>query len=228
MISAELSFFRLQQLISPSLPIGAFTYSQGMEWAVENRWITDPESLREWLQSCLYNSLVHLELPILMRLYESCVSNDDKFCYWCDYLLASRETKELRLEEQQRGSALVSVLSKLPGSCEWSYLELHNSALKKTALAGLALSAKHWNLSLENVLKAYLWSWLDNMVNVGIKLIPLGQSDGQRILFRLSEELPTAIEKSFQVEDEDIGASTMALAIASSKHESQYCRLFRS
>ncbi len=227
-MSAELAFFRLQQLISPSLPIGAFTYSQGMEWAVEAKWIDDAESLRAWLNSCLFNSLAQLELPILIRLYNAREESDEQFSNWCDYLLASRETRELRQEEQQRAAALLTVLTKLPDSCEWHELEACSLDLKKTPLAGLAIAASRWNLSLEELLKGYLWSWLDNMVNVGIKLVPLGQSDGQRILFRLSEELSSAIEKALVLEDEDIGASTMALAIASSLHETQYCRLFRS
>ena len=228
-----MSFFRLQQLISPSLPIGAFTYSQGLEWAVESGWVKTADDLYHWLDSLLDGAVVSLDLPVLLRLYQASVHNSSEtFNYWSEYLLACRETSELRAEEQQRGQALLTVLDKLPDATQWPELQGQDSqwrsAMSMTQLAGFALACTRWQITPEKMLQGYLWSWLENMVIVAVKLIPLGQSDGQRVLFRFSDQLSDFCERGIQVRDEDIGAASPAMAIASSLHETQYCRLFRS
>ncbi|MAR00130.1 MAG: urease accessory protein UreF [Oceanospirillaceae bacterium] len=227
------SFFRLQQLISPSLPIGAFTYSQGLEWAVECGWVSDAEDLYQWLDGLLDSAVVSLDLPLLLRLYQASAHNSySSFGYWSEYLLACRETRELRAEEQQRGQALLMVLDKLPDSAQWPELVKGDGgwreAVGMTQLSGFALACQKWQITPEKMLQGYLWSWLENMVIVAVKLIPLGQSDGQRVLFRFSDRLTDICEQGTQVRDEDIGAASPAMAIASSLHETQYCRLFRS
>lgn len=224
----SLAFYRLQQLISPGLPIGAFTYSQGMEWAVECGWISDADSLAQWLESCLNDSLATLELPVLMRLREAVTADDpEAFLGWADFLVANRETRELRLEENQRARALTAVLEKLPDS-EAMVLAHWQPALVQTQLAPLALACHHWDVPVDDMLRGQAWSWLENMVTVAVKLVPLGQSDGQQVLFRLSESLDAVVAKARALEDDALGAFTPAAAIASSLHETQYCRLFRS
>jgi urease accessory protein len=100
----QLPRLRLLQLVSPSLPVGAFTYSQGMEWAVECGWVRDAESLQDWIESLLESSMTYLEIPLLKRLHDAAARADNKsFSYWSHYLAASRETRELRLEERNRG-----------------------------------------------------------------------------------------------------------------------------
>ena len=226
------SFFRLQQLISPSLPIGAFTYSQGMEWAVEGGWIKTADDVYAWLESLLETSLVCLDLPILARLYQANAHQSEQaFGYWSQYLLASRETSELRSEEKQRGRAFVTLLEKLPESSGWSELSNASSwrdSAEQTQLAGFGLACQKWQITPEQTLNGYLWSWLENMVIVAVKLIPLGQTDGQRVLFRFSDGLGDYVQRAIRIKDDEIGASAPAMAIASSQHETQYCRLFRS
>jgi len=225
-MQSQLSQLRLYQLTSPSLPIGSFTYSQGMEWAVENEWIHDPESLSLWLESLLDSSLTWLDLPILLRLLKACHADDsDQFAYWSQYLLACRETHELRQEEINRSRALLAVLNKLT---DWPELKAWRPALLKSQISGFTLATKHWNIHEQEALNGYLWSWLENSVTVAVKLIPLGQSDGQIVLHSLCEKIPKLIEQATNIKDEEIGASTPALAIASSLHETQYTRLFRS
>jgi len=228
-MQSELASLRLFQLISPSLPVGAFTYSQGMEWAVEQGWISDPQNLSDWLETILNDSLSWLELPILIRLYHASKSKDaEKFTHWNQILLACRETRELRQEELNRARALLAVLNKLPDAAQWHELFTWREALLKTQLAGFSLSAERWQIDCRQALNAYAWSWLENAVTVAVKLIPLGQSDGQIALHQLSEKIPAAVDLAFRVKDEEIGASTVAMAIASSLHETQYTRLFRS
>ncbi len=220
---------RLLQLISPNLPTGAFTYSQGLEWAVECGWIQNRDNTRHWLQSVLDDSLQTLELPILIRLFNAAGNNShSEFQHWTHWLYASRETAELRNEEQQRARALLMVLRQLPDSEHWPELEDWQSSLRRCQLAGYALAAQRWQIPLEDLLVGYTWSWLENAVAAAIKLVPLGQTEGQSLLYRFSTEINTAVEYALALDDDAIGASTPALAIASSLHETQYSRLFRS
>lgn len=228
-MSQTLAFVRLQQLISPSLPVGAFTYSQGMEWAVEAGWIKTPEDVFSWLQALLEDALLGFDLPLLERLYLSCAEGDETlFAKYAALTLAGRETAELRLEEAQRARALVMILNKLPEIDSWTLFEPWQAYLKQSQLAGFAMACVYWQIPLPQALTGFVWSWLENMVTVAVKLIPLGQSDGQRILYRLSGEVETLCDAVAGIGDDEIGASTPALAIASSQHETQYCRLFRS
>jgi urease accessory protein len=229
MPDSHLSRLRLLQLISPNLPTGAFTYSQGMEWAVECGWLTNLQETRQWLQSVLRDSLQYLELPVLLRLYDAAQRNNRAdFQYWSQWLYASRETLELRKEECQRARALHTVLKNLPDSHAWPQLQEWQEALHSSQLAGFALAAQHWRIPLSELLQGYAWSWLENAVAVAIKLVPLGQTDGQCLLYELGIEIGERVERSTSIEDDMIGASTPALAIASSLHEIQYSRLFRS
>lgn len=225
----SLSFSRLQQLMSPALPIGSFTYSQGMEWAHEFGWMDGSEGVQSWIESVMSDGMLYFDLPLLIRLYAACQENDKtQFFYYAQLCLAGRETRELRLEEQQRARALISVLEKLPDTHSWQHFSEWKDALMQSQIACFAMACFQWNISLDNALRGYLWSWLENMVIVAVKLIPLGQSDGQKILFLLSEQVDSLCEQAKFIHDEEIGASNPALAIASSQHETQYCRIFRS
>ncbi len=224
-----LSHLRLLQLVSPNLPTGAFTYSQGLEWAVECGWLKNANDTENWFKSVLDDSFQYLELALLIRLYHAAENKDiDVFLKWSQRLFASRETFELRNEETQRARALLSLLKKLPESNNWPELESHHQALLASQIAGYALAASHWEIPLKDLLLGYTWSWLENAVVVAIKLVPLGQSQGQQLLYKLSTDINAAIEQALIITDDEIGASTAAMAIASSLHETQYTRLFRS
>jgi len=224
-----LSHLRLLQLVSPNLPTGAFTYSQGLEWAVECGWLKNASDTADWLKSVLDDSLQYLELPLLIRLYRAAESqNNSDFLQWSQRLFASRETFELRNEETQRARALLSLLNKLPDSNNWPELENNRQALLASQISGYALAANRWKIPLSDLLLGYTWSWLENAVIVAIKLVPLGQSEGQQLLFKLSTDINAGIEQALIITDDEIGASTAAMAIASSLHETQYTRLFRS
>ena len=221
-----LAELKLYQLISPSLPVGGFTYSQGLEWAIEKGWVTNVTTLENWLSGQISESLATLELPILIRL-QTCLAADNyqQAQTWCDYLAASRETKEMRLEERQRGLAFVRLLPKLGISLENRELA---KMVETTQLAAFALAVNQWAIPLEKALAGYLWSWLENTIVVGIKLVPLGQSDGQQLLMKLAELIPTAVQQALATDDQHIGSFTPAQVMASCRHEHQYTRLFRS
>ena len=221
-----LAELKLYQLISPSLPVGGFTYSQGLEWAIEKGWVTNVATLDNWLSGQMFESLASLELPIIIRL-QTCLANKDHLQAqrWCDYLAASRETKERRLEERQRGLAFVRLLPRLGISLDDSELA---KRVETTQLAAFALAVNLWAMPLEKMLGGYLWSWLENTLVVGIKLVPLGQSDGQQLLMKLAGSIPAAVQQALAIDDQNIGSFTPAQVMASCRHEHQYTRLFRS
>lgn len=223
--SDPLARLRLLQLTSPALPIGAFTYSQGLEWAVESGWVQDPDTLCDWLRGLLEDNLAGLELPILARLYQAGKAEDrDEIRYWSERLYASRETRELRQEERNRARALTTLLIDLGigQAAGW------RDELSLCQAAPHAVASVHWDIALEDSLLGYAWGWLENQVAAAIKLIPLGQTDGQRVQLRLAAEIPPLVERAMTLPDQEIGAGAPALAIASARHETQYTRLFRS
>ncbi len=221
---SNLKLGRLLQMVSPSLPIGAYTYSQGIEWAVEEGWIVSEQDLIEWLDGLLHSTMTHLELPLFSRMLQAWELDDhDALNQWNQYLIASRETAELRQEEVNRARAFTQVLISLHPDA--SSVE---STLRLSQHSCLSYACHVWQIDREHAQMALLWSWLENLVLAAVKIIPLGQTAGQKIIFQLSERLPGIISDSESVVDADMGASSMALAIASSQHETQYTRLFRS
>ncbi|AXH64164.1 urease accessory protein UreF [Providencia huaxiensis] len=220
-----LADLRLYQLVSPSLPVGSFTYSQGLEWAIEKGWVTTPETLASWLTAQMTHAIATLELPVLRQIHTHLLSADmEKVSYWCEFIIASRETKELRSEERQRGIAFARLLPQLGIELDTTTL----SCVKQTQLMAFALAAVNWQIDVEKLCAAYAWGWLENTVMSGVKLIPLGQSAGQNILFTLAERIPEVVTQSAIWPIDDIGSFTPAQIIASSRHETQYTRLFRS
>lgn len=223
--SPPLGRVRLMQLTSPSLPIGGFTYSQGLEWAVEAGWVGDRAALAGWLEGLMHDGLARLDLPLLARLYDACRDEDpDRVGHWARRLYASRETSELRHEERNRARALSGLLGDLGIARARDWRE----ALGHCQAAPFALAAVHWGISVEDCLLGYAWGWLENQVAAAVKLVPLGQTDGQRVQLELAGAVPGLVELAMALADDDIGAAAPALAIASARHETQYTRLFRS
>jgi urease accessory protein len=220
-----LPLVRLMHLVSPSLPVGGFTYSQGIERAVEDGWISEAVDLERWLRHQLHHALTTFDLPLLARMHSAVGdARVDALETWTDELLAGRESAELRLEEQNRGRALADLLAglKVEDADRWKPM------LARCQAAGFAFAAVRWNIAPREMALGYAWSWLENLVLAAVKIIPLGQTEGQRVLQQLSPELPVAVDAGLARIDEEIGASCPALAIASSRHETQYTRLFRS
>lgn len=221
----DVACYRLFQLISPSLPIGGFTYSQGLEWAVETQWVTNRASMELWLENMLNNSVATLELPLIDQLYSAIVKGDhQQITRACQQLLASRETKELRAEERQRGLALNTLLARLEVEIEGIELDQYPAC----QLLGLCLAAVYWQIDLQQLKQGYLWSWAENLVMAGVKLVPLGQTDGQLALISISNRFADALQRAQSIEEWMIGSFTPSVSIASSLHETQYTRLFRS
>ena len=218
------ALLRLCHLVSPALPVGAYAYSQALEYAVHARWVCDESTTHHWLQGLSRFAVGTLDLPILLRLHRGWNLRDAAAVrYWNARLIASRDTAELRAEERHLGYALARVLTQL---------DLHEAADWSAAMPAYAtmfgLAAARWNISEIDALSGYLWAWTENQVLCAVKLVPLGQSAGQRLLHRFIQVIPGIVEQALILSDQSIGISAVSQGMASALHESQYTRLFRS
>lgn len=216
---------RLLQLASPMLPVGAYSYSHGMEYAVGSAWIKNEKEAYTWIRGLLFHALGTTDLPVLIRIHRAfCVNDELAASKWNAYLNAMRETRELSLEDRQMGRALAKLLVQfdVAGAQEW----LHKD---KVSFASMyALAVQKWQIDIDAAISAYAWSWCENQVSAAMKLVPLGQTAGQQLLVKLSADIEVVVRRASDLNDEDIGAQTPGLAMASSQHEIQYTRIFRS
>jgi urease accessory protein len=217
---------RLLQLASPSLPVGAYSYSEGLEFAVHAGWVTDAAGLRRWLRDGLLHGAGQLEAAVLARVCAAAAHGDRAaIARWDDWLTATRETEELRAQSLDMGRALLRLLADLmpplPEAGTWR-------ARSCNFATAFGLAAAHWGIEPSAALVAYLQTWLANLVGAGVKLIPLGQTAGQQLLWDLQAAVAEAVRLAAETPDEELGVSNWGLALASMGHETQYSRLFRS
>lgn len=221
------SLLRLMQLTSQSLPVGAFAYSQGLESAVEAGVVNSEEALFDWTNSQLDGCIGRVDLPMLMRLIEA-VSLEDHTQEEAltRRLIAMRETRELRDDDLQRGRALKLLLEQLGFSLKDS--DTGGAARLWPFARSTAHAVRAWDLPVSESLAAYAWSWAENQIQAGVKLVPLGHIAGQRLLLDLADRIPPVCESAQKLRDDEIGGTLPIVAILSSRHETQYSRLFRS
>lgn len=217
----RLALLRLMHLVSPALPVGAYAYSQGLESAVELGWVHDIDSARDWLAGVVQHGLARLELPVLLRLLQA--QNDGDWQHWNQWLLAARETEELYLEDTQLGAALRKILVTLAID-----VPMPLSTGDISFVTAFALAGRRFGIEPETLAAGLAWSWLENQVAAATKLIPLGQTQALRILDALIPMLAQLPALAAQMHDDDIGATLPGLVMASSFHQTQYSRLFRS
>ena len=222
-----LPLVRLLQLASPALPIGAYSYSQGLERVVEDGVVVDAASAQAWIGDVLTLVMARGEAPILWRLAASAGRDWDAFARWNAWFRASRETAELRAETLQMGTSLLRLAVDLDLVDAGARAVLPRLA-PVTLPAAFALAARGFAIPPEPVLAAYLWSWVENQVLAAIKLVPLGQVAGQRILAAQGSVVAAVVASAAALADDDLSTFAPGLALASARHETQYTRLFRS
>jgi len=221
--NAHLALTRLLQLASPALPVGAYSYSQGLEAAIEAGIVNDAPSAQRWIEDVLVLSIGGMEAPILLRLCDAWTAQDEaRARHWNDLLLASRESAELRAETVQMGYSLVQLLPELR---EAHPFESWDEVAFPSAFAFCAV---RFGIEPREALIAYLWSWVENQVIAAVKAVPLGQSAGQRLLLALGPRIVEQVDRSVALPDEALANMAPGLALLSAKHETQYSRLFRS
>lgn len=232
--SSDLALLGLMQLVSPALPIGAFAFSQGLESAFELGWVSDEQSLAEWLSGVLDDGLSRCELPVIERLHRAFEQQDGTaVAEWDDWLAATRETAELAAEDSRLGASLKRLLGSL------DLLPQHERLPSEDSLTPLlppqagyvtlfAWAAYQRGIPVRQALLGFGWAWLENQLAVACKALPLGHTAAQRIIERLRSELVTAVDQALQLDDDELGPALPGVALASALHETQYSRLFRS
>ena len=221
-----LSLIRLLQLASPALPVGAYTYSQGLEWAVESAVVRSESTTRAWLEGLLDHAVGLLEAPLFACLLQAWLDGDDDGIRQLNAeFLASRETSELRAETVQMGYSLRRLAAEMPDcDLEPFFLQMAETAFPTVWTA----MAAAWKIPVTEALCAYLFNWCENQVSAAVKLVPLGQTAGQRLLYGLGKRIPEIAARALNLPEERRSNFAPGLAIAGSLHESQYSRLFRS
>lgn len=220
---------RLLQLASPTLPVGAFAYSEGLEAAVAHGWISDADAVGDWLAGILEHSFALVDAPVLFRLMSAWQqAGADAVQRWSRYLLAARETAERRVQERHLGTALATLLSSLGLEAAGEWRNGQRRAADASFAALFSLAAVSWGIDAEDAATALAWSWLENQVMAAVKLVPLGQSEGQRLLLMLSERVPALLAAARDLGDDALGGALPGVALMGTAHETLYSRLFRS
>ena len=218
----------LLRLASPQLPIGGYSYSQGLEMAVDNARVRDSESARRWISDQLLLNLARFEAPLLLaHCTAAAEENWADLLQHCEEHRASRETRELHQESRQMGYSLQQLLKGLPELDAAAHAFLEQRAEPHLAL-GWALAARAWQIEPQDALAAWLWSWLENQLAVLMKTLPLGQQAAQRLTSQLLPLLQQAQQHASYIKPEHYGSAAFGLSLASMAHERQYSRLFRS
>ena len=225
----------LLQLASPALPIGGYSYSSGLEWAIETGAVRDEASAAQWIGDALMLTLASFDTPLMLAALRAMRDAPDlsstslraRLRALNDAALAARETAELRLESQQMGYSLGRWLaSVMPDEAADAWIA---EALDPLALpVAWAMSCHRLDLDERSAALACLWSFVENQAMVLMKALPMGQIAAQRLLRSLAPMIDQALNRAVDLPEQDWSSAAPLLAVASCRHETQYSRLFRS
>ena len=227
--ASALALVRLMQLVSPALPVGAYTYSQGLEWAVESGRIRDETTAGAWIEDLMQHGIGRFEAPLVaLSMTHWSNANTIEIARLNADFLASRESAELRAETVQMGFSLTRLLADLRDPAldpmreriqDWPEIAF------PTVWSGLAAT---WRVEPLAAVSGYLWSWAENQVMAALKAVPLGQAAGQRVLAEIGLRIPAVAQTALNRPETDWSNFAPAFALCSVQHETQYSRLFRS
>lgn len=226
------SFLHVLQLASPSLPIGAYSYSQGLESAVASGAVHDGASAQHWIAAQLEEVVARFDAPVQWRLlqaYEAC--DPQAADYWSERWLAARDTAEFRAETVQMGYSLAQLLASLLEDFQDAdprLLPILRAQPEPCLPSAYACAAAAFGIAPATALLASLFSWAENQVLVCVKSVPLGQVAGQRLLLALAPLIEDIAARVQGMQDAELSNWTPGLSIASMRHEVQYSRLYRS
>jgi urease accessory protein len=228
--SNSVSLLALWQLISPALPVGAYSYSEGLEWLIEQQIIRDQNTLDHWLRQELQFGSIRVEAAIALRAYQASLDQDWQLLNgWNDYLSASRESLELRQQSWQMGQSLrkllLDLMPELDSDLSQNFAQVSTPCNYAIAFG---LAAAHCHIDVSLAILGYLSSWVSNLISAGVRLVPLGQTTGQKIIWNLHPFLLQITAEILQLSDQQLQTCSWGLGLASMGHESQYTRLFRS
>ncbi len=219
----SITLARLLQLTNANLPIGAFSYSEGIETLVDQGTIKDVASLKQWIVDSLRFGSLRIDAAIMLRLMNAAAKQDtQQLTYWDAWLTASRESEEMRAQSKNMGRALWRLFQELKGN---PYQEEQSTENFISIFAQVAVA---WEIPIRESIYAYLHSWCTNIITAGVRLIPIGQSEGQRVLWWLPDHIEAAVQFAECAQDSDLYMWNAGQALASMNHETLYCRLYRS
>ena len=231
-----MTILKLLQLSSSALPLGAYSYSEGLETAIEQDQIQGKEDLQQWLSQELFHGAIRLETALMLRGYRCWATQDlEGLQYWNQWASAVKETSELREQSWQMGNSLTRLLLSLEtvrsenSQAHWELEQGINFIGKPCNYAiAFGMGAAHWQIDEHSAVLGYLHSWATNLMNAGVKLIPIGQTLGQQLLLELHPEMETATTTILNLRDDELYTCSWGLGLAGMQHEIQYTRLFRS
>lgn len=233
-IEAGLAGGRLQRLLtwlSPSFPVGAFSYSHGLEAAVETGLVTDRKSLAAWTESILSVGAGRIDAALFLAAHEGIESDDRESLTWAlERGETMRATSELGLETSAQGEAFLAAAARNWPAAGTAFVEALSRKCARSVVYPVAVgavAAAHY-IPARPALEAYLHAFAANIVSAGVRLIPLGQTDGLSVISDLEPAIIAAVAAAFDADREDIGSATFMVDLASTYHETQYTRLFRS
>ena len=217
-------------LASPTLPVGGFSYSEGLEAAVDAGHVSNEASAASWLIDQLHLGLARCDLAVVAQAIPAWQAGDLPRIHQLNaWVLSTRETHEFRLQTEQMGRSMLEWARSLGDLGEGVFEQLQAAGLNPPSYpVAMACAAARTGTSVRDSLLGFAFGWAENMVQAAIKSVPLGQSAGQRMLARLAREIPAAVDHTMTLTDETRQAFTPLLAILSARHETQYSRLFRS
>ena len=228
-VAGDAVLLQLMWLASPALPVGGFSYSEGLESAVDDGRVGGEASAADWLASQMALAPARADLPVLAQAHLAWQRHDLARVTWLnDFAGRTRETRELRLQSEQMGRSLVEWLRNQGDGDAARLAHLAALAPSPTWPVAFALATARANATAAQALHASLFGWAENMVQAALKAVPLGQLAGQRILQALVARMPPLVEQALAMGDDDMQSFSPMLGIASARHETQYSRLFRS
>ncbi len=206
--------------------MGGYSYSEGLESLVSQGIIRDRSTFAAWIDRELRVGAIRIETAVMDRAYlAGSESAGARLQDWNDWLTAARETEELREQSWQMGGSLIKLAIELTPEIK----DLANNIeLPCNYAIAFGMTAQHWQLDRQATISAYLHSWVTNLIGAGVKLIPLGQTAGQRLLWELQTDLDRLSLTIPTLNDENLYACSWGLSLASMQHETLYSRLFRS
>ena len=232
---------RLLQLTSPALPVGAYSYSEGIEYLCSNAIIQTESDLCDWLKREMSFGFITNEAAIALRAHQAMISNDiTALNYWNNWLSATRETEEVRLASWQMGQSLMKLWWQLPDSQnDQSAIRRSISDLLPTAkdnaqgkgcnyAIAFGIVAASLGIDVSNTIVGYIHGWLSNLVSAAVRSVPFGQTTGQQVIFKLSSDILNSSQLALKRLDNELEWCGWGTSLACANHETQYSRLFRS
>jgi urease accessory protein len=222
------TLLQLMQLASPALPVGGFSYSEVLESAVDCGLVRDEAKAGDWLLEQLHLSLARADMAVVAQAFDAWCRNDlPRVVALNDWVCQTRESAELQQQARQMGRSMAEWLKNRAGTDD-RVIQLATMQPAPTWPVAFALAAAQTGATQRDALLSFALGWAENMVQAAMRSVPLGQSAAQRMLARLIEAIPAAVERAALLADDQRQAFTPMLAILSARHETQYSRLFRS